>query len=130
MSDPKMQVIFVKQTGHVLAAFNRTADDSKSKIEDVVGAGFPFRNMLIIDSLGAAAGGEFVLLPPESLDVASVDFDEDTFLVPLNFVTSGPKVDQLGNVTLPVQALTASKITIKVTNPVTEKPKCGPRYSK
>lgn len=123
MSDPKMQVIFVKQTGHVLAAFNRTADDSKSKIEDVVGAGLPFRNMLIIDALGAAAGGEFVVFPPEALDVASVDFNEDTFLMPLNFVTSGSKVDQLGSVTLPVPTLTASQITITVSLAVPDKTK-------
>jgi len=123
MSDPKMQVIFVKQTGHVVAAFSRTADESKSKLEDIVGAGVPFRNMRIVDDTGLVTGNELVVIPAESLDVAIVDFDVDAFFTPLSFVTSGNKVDQLGSVTLPAPVLTASDITIKVTNPVAEKTK-------
>src|SRR5262245_23377418 len=94
MSD-KMQVLFVKQTGHVLAAFTRAADpEDKPKISVLAGSGLLVRNKKVITP--SASGGETISVPAGALDVAVVDFDPDVFLLPSIFAAGGGKVESLG----------------------------------
>src|SRR5262245_35738598 len=94
MSD-KMQVLFVKQTGHVLAAFTRTADpEGKPEVSSLAGSGLLVRNRTIVS--GTPSGGETLVAPSDSLDVAVVDYDPDVFNDPRSFVAGGGKVAALG----------------------------------
>ncbi|HYP27456.1 MAG TPA: hypothetical protein VE262_12125 [Blastocatellia bacterium] len=91
----KMQVLFVKQTGHVLAAFTRTADpEGAPNITDLIGSGLLVRNTTTLAA--PSPGGEILVVPPEPLNVAVVDYDPDVFISPLDFVAGGGRVSKLG----------------------------------
>lgn len=92
----KMQVLFVQLTGHVLAAFTRTADpEGKAKVSDLTGTGLPIRNRQNVFASSSAAV-ETLMVPPDALDLAVVDFDPDVFSEPLGFVAGGGRVAKLG----------------------------------
>jgi hypothetical protein len=92
----KMQVLFAKQTGHVLAAFTRTADpEGKPKVEDLTGGGLLVRNMSL-----PATIAETILVPPETLDVSVVDFEPAVFSSPREFVVGGGEVAKQGAIVL------------------------------
>jgi hypothetical protein len=92
----KMQVLFVKKTGHVLAAFTRSADpEGKPKVEDLTGDGLLVRNMSLPATLAKT-----VLVPPETLDVSVVDFEPALFSSPREFVVGGGKVTRQGAIVL------------------------------
>jgi hypothetical protein len=97
----KMQVLFVKQTGHVLAAFTRTADpEGTPSIKALVGNGLLVRNKkTIAPTPPGPPGGETFLVLPDSLDLAVVDFDSGVFALPSSFAAGGGKVEPLGNAT-------------------------------
>ena len=107
-----MQVVFVKQTGHVVAAYTRSADpDGKVPVEQVAGSGIRVRN--VRDPDASPSGGESLAIPPKSLDVAVVDFRSDIFRAPLKFAMGGGVVVELGSVTPdPTVFLTSNSITI------------------
>ena len=91
----KMQVLFVKQTGHVLVAFTRTADpEGKLQVSDLTGSGLFVRNRTSV-SANSLSGGETLVVPAEALDVAVVDYDPDVFTTPIGFVASGGRVARL-----------------------------------
>lgn len=91
----KMQVLFVKQTGHVLSVFTRTSDpEGAPKVKDLTGSGLLIRSDAVVAP--AVSGGEEVAVPPESLDVALVDYDPEIFISPLGFVAGGGRVVKLG----------------------------------
>jgi hypothetical protein len=93
----KMQVLFVKQTAHVLAVFTRTADpEGKPRVSDLTGSGLSVRNRKPI-SPASTTGGEILVVPPDALDVAVVDFDPDVFTAPIGFVVGGGRVARLGS---------------------------------
>jgi hypothetical protein len=95
MSD-KMQVVFVKQTGHVLAAFTRTADvEGKPPVGALTGNGLIIHNRKVV-SATPSVGDETLLASPEALDIAVVDYDRDVFSNPRAFVAGGGKVAKLG----------------------------------
>ena len=121
MSD-KMQVLFVKQTGHVLAAFTRTADpEGKVSANDLTGSGVRIRN---VTRVGATPpGGETLSVPPDSLDVAVVNFDADVFTSPLSFAAGGGVVAQLGTdipQTIPSADFKTGQITVTLSSPAAE----------
>jgi hypothetical protein len=92
----KMQVLFVKQTGHVLAAFTRTADpEGKPQVSDLTGSGLSVHNLTRVSTL-PPNGGETLAVPPEALDVAVVENDPDIFATAVGFVASGGRVARLG----------------------------------
>lgn len=91
----KMLVLFAKLTGHVLAAFTRAADpEGKPSISDLTGAGLLVRNKTGVSA--TLTGGEVLVVPPESLEVAVVDFDPDVFSDPRSFVAGGGTVSKQG----------------------------------
>ncbi|MFO1119692.1 MAG: hypothetical protein U1E38_06145 [Rhodospirillales bacterium] len=105
-----MAVLYIKHTGHVLAAFTRTADpDGTPDLAAVVGAGFMLRNPLthtFHDRL------QFVL-PPDVLDVKVVPVDPAVFVNPQTFVVDGDQVTRVGGATTArVSALTQTAIDI------------------
>ena len=86
MSD-KMQVLFTKQTGHVLAAFTRTADpEGKPKVSDLTGG-----NGLLVRNEDTT-----IFVAPETLDVSVVDLDAGVFFSPRDFVVGGGEVAKPG----------------------------------
>ena len=100
----KMQVLFAKQTGHVLAAFTRAADpEGKPKVSDLTGAGLLVRNK----DLGLV-GGETLSVPPEALDLSVVDFELTTFSSPREFVVGGGGVARLGAASITLEPTLAS----------------------
>jgi hypothetical protein len=104
----KMQVLFVKQTGHVLAAFTRTADpEGKPQVSDLAGSGLFVRNRLT-DSTTVTSGGETLVVPPDALDVAVVDYDPGVFTAPIGFVAGGGRVARLGAEVIQFNAATTS----------------------
>jgi hypothetical protein len=111
----KMQVLFVKQTGHVVAAFTRSADpEGKPDVELLVGSGATVRRAKKL--LPSADGGETFSVPANSLDVAVVDFRSDTFTAPLNFAVGGGVVVELAETPainpLTITSVTSNAITI------------------
>ncbi len=117
----KMQVLFIKQTGHVLTAFTRAADpEGKLKVEDLVGTALPVHTGHVVTG---AANQEPLLVPPEALDVATVDLEEEAFVTPSAFIVSGTKLDALGSVAPSPPVLTYDKITIMTASNVAEKTK-------
>jgi hypothetical protein len=117
----KMQVLFVIHTSHVLAAFTRTADpEGKLKVEDLVGTALPVRGASPVPSV---ANKEPLLVPPEMLDVATVELAADAFVTPSAFVVSGTKLDAIGSVSPSSPDLTFDYITIKTASNVPENTK-------
>jgi hypothetical protein len=117
MSDRNMQVIFVKQTGHVLAAFTRSADPvAKNEMADLVGTALPVSNTKLVKPV--VGNGERLFVPPVSLDFATVDFEEDAIFSPLSFVVGGPTLNVLGNQVPGDPVLTKTDITIVTANAV------------
>ena len=111
----KMQVLIVKQTGHVLAAFTRTADpEDKPAVSALAGSGLLVRNRGAVPP--PSSGVETFLVSSGSLDVAVVDFDPDVFLLPSRFAASGGKVEPLGPVAPSSVTLAVDKLTIAVAN--------------
>jgi hypothetical protein len=91
----KMQVVLVKQTGHVLAAFTRKADpEGKPTLSTLFGRGLLVRNRTVVSP--SLDGGETLVAPSDSLDVAVVDYDPDVFNNPRGFVVGGGQVAKLG----------------------------------
>ncbi|HMG72002.1 MAG TPA: hypothetical protein VK582_00760 [Pyrinomonadaceae bacterium] len=110
----KMQVLFVKQTGHVLAAFTRTSDpEGKPKVNDLVGSGLLVRNPKILATTGTT-GGEEITVDPDSLDVSVIDFNPDVFRSPSGFAVSGGTAELLGPVTPEVPVLAEDKLTVSL----------------
>src|SRR5436853_1017988 len=95
----KMQVILIKQTGHVLAAFTRKADpEGIPSMPEWIGAGLVVRNVKKVQPTPTANDpiGEALAVPPEVLDIAVVDYDSAIFSDPRSFVAGGGKVAKLG----------------------------------
>ncbi len=113
MSDRKMQVVFVNQTNHVLAAVTRTTDAAKLDAVALVGKVFPVHAKRTIQP--AASGDEQVLIPATLLDTAVVDFDEDAFINPIGFIAGDATVNPLGTQTPDVSELTRTDLKIKLT---------------
>lgn len=83
----KMQVLFAKQTGHVLAAFTRTADpEGKVKVGELTGGDLPVRILRT----------EIIFVTAEALDSAVVEFEPEVFRSPRAFVVGGGQVARLG----------------------------------
>jgi hypothetical protein len=126
MSD-KMQVLFVKPTGHVLAAFTRTADpEDKPKVSALAGSGLLVRNLTTVSVSSSedetlhveSEGGETLVAPSDSLDVAVVDYDQDVFDDPRSFVAGGGKVESFGAPARSTITLSRDKLIIEVTGGV------------
>jgi hypothetical protein len=101
----KMQVLFAKQTGHVLAAFTRTADpEGKPRVGDLTGAGLLVRNRKKLP----LTDGETLIVPPETLDISVVDFEQTTFSSPHEFVVGGGDVARLGAPAITLETTLAS----------------------
>lgn len=124
MSD-KMQVIFVKHTSHVLAAFTRTADpEGKPPIEELVRDGFPVRNYSTVPA--PLSGAELLIVPPTKLnenkevvgaiDAAVVDFNESVFVSPTSFAVSGQTTSLLSKVTITL-TLNLNLLTVDLPSP-------------
>jgi len=124
MSD-KMQVIFVQHTGHVLAAFTRTADpEGKPPVAELVGDGFPARNHAPVPA--PTDGVELLIVPPTKLNeaeevvdaigVATVDFNEAVFISPMNFAVKGQLADPLSKTTITLKLEADDELTVEVPN--------------
>ncbi|MDQ1707815.1 MAG: hypothetical protein QOJ88_1026 [Pyrinomonadaceae bacterium] len=95
----KMQVLFAKQTGHVLAAFTRTADsENKPKVVAATGGGLVVRQPTLVTALSATI--QEMIVPAEALDLSVVDFDSAVFGSPREYVEGGGKIAKLGPDTL------------------------------
>ena len=112
----KMQVLFVKQTGHLVAAFTRSADpEGNAGVQSLAGTGVLVRN--VQKRLPAASGGESLLVDASSLDVAVVDFRSDVFPAPIQFTAGGGAVARLGtgtSATLSIGTFNTDAITIQL----------------
>ncbi|MGA9770386.1 MAG: hypothetical protein WBV94_15210 [Blastocatellia bacterium] len=96
----QLKVILVKQTGHVLAAFTCKADpEGKPSMQALVGAGLIVRNINQIQPTPTVNEpiGETLVVPPEGLDIAVVDYEPAIFSNPRSFVAGGDKVAKLGS---------------------------------
>ena len=95
-----MQVVFTKQTGHVLAAFTRAADpEGKVKVGELTGSGLPVRKRRTINGAASVASGlltQIMIVPADSLDSAVVDYESAVFNSPVGFVVGGGEVAKLG----------------------------------
>jgi hypothetical protein len=93
----KMQVLLVKQTRHVLAAFTRTSDpEGIPSVEETFHAGLAIRNREVVSGVASPSGGEKLVVPWEILEVAVVDMNSDVFRSPLRFVSGGGQVVEAG----------------------------------
>lgn len=120
MSD-KMQVLFAKQTGHVLAAFTRTVDpETKLKVADVTGGGLPVRQSR---RFTLATPPIEIILPPEVLDLSVVDFDSAVFGSPREYVVGGGGIAQLGPGTINLASNTELPPTSASGPPVSDPPR-------
>jgi hypothetical protein len=117
MSD-KMQVLFAKQTGHILAAFTRTADpEGKVKTAELAGGGLLVSNMRSITA-AAQSPPQVMLVPAEALDSAVVDFEPAVFDSPRNFVVGGGQVGKLGASPVDLSTSTTVPPTSSVPPPI------------
>lgn len=96
----KMQVVFAKQTGHVLTAFTRTADpEGKVKVGES-GGGLLVRHLRSVTTASQSIMPGLLSLtatvPAEALDSAVVDFHPAVFVAPRRFVVGGGEVAELG----------------------------------
>lgn len=113
----KMQVLFIEHTGHVMAAFTRTADpEGKPTIESLVGDGLIVRNKKKVFPLPVAGDpvGETFIIPPDSLEIAVVDFKPDVPKSPFGFTAGGGVATQLA-VPPPAPELKTTSIKVKKT---------------
>lgn len=118
----KMMVLFVKNTGHVVAASTRAGDpEGKGSAAALAGTGLPVRRIRKIAP--AVADEKALVIRPDSLDVAVVQLDPDVFGSPLSFAAGGGVVGKLGTTAEPTVNLTTTKITVTV--PVAPADKLG-----
>jgi len=119
MSD-KMQVLYIEQTGHILAAFTRVADaDSLTDIKTILGDGLLVHNLKSIPS-AAGTAGETLFVPLDQLKVKVVKLNPGAFFAPLGFVVNGGEASELGNVKPSTPSLTVNDIKITITTAVSE----------
>lgn len=113
MSD-KMTLLFVKETGHVVAGLTRAADPEANLTADVL-AGEALSVRLNPDT-------EF-LVEPDQLDVLITDFDEGVLAAPRMFFVDQDKKVQPVDVTTTVSASFSGTAQLTVTTSVTEERK-------
>jgi hypothetical protein len=111
----KMTVLFVKHTGHVLAALTRNADpEGKISAEDVARGG------LLVRGLG---GSEQFKVLPEELELITVDLDPALLRQPRAFIIDNGQPLQTPVATVANVSLTSANITVALGAPVTEETK-------
>lgn len=123
MNQKKMQVLYIEQTGHILAAFTReAAAESLIDVSSLAGTDLIVRN----EKKNPAAlttnndRGETLSVPIDLLEPKIVDLNENAFVMPFNFMVGGGQANKivvpalliLGNPTL-----TTDEITITTTLP-------------
>lgn len=112
----KMMVLFVKNTGHVVAAATRATDpEGKASAAALAGTGLPVRSSRKIAP--TLAEEKALVIPPDSLDVAVVQLDPDVFGSPLSFVAGGGVVAKLGSSIAVVDLFKTDKVTIEASSP-------------
>jgi hypothetical protein len=118
----KMTVLFVKHTGHVLAAVTSNADPTAK-----ISAGDLARGGLLVRGFPAippTTGNEQFEVPPGELDVMSVDLDPALLLKPRNFIIDDGQLVQIPIATVNNVALTTpTKVTVTLAAAVTEETK-------
>jgi hypothetical protein len=102
----QMTLVYLKQTGHVLAAL-RQLDDAPPQLEALIGDTFPFR----ATQKPSAPVATFEL-PRELLEISSVVFDERVIGRPQRFVVDGDRVAELGDPTAPGVTLSKTALTL------------------
>jgi hypothetical protein len=115
----KMTVLFVKHTGHVLAAVTRSANPTgQISAENLARGGLLVRGF---------AGNEQFKVPPEELDVLTTDFDSALLLQPRAFIIEDGQPVQTPNGTNPAAisgvSLTSANVTVTLNSPVDEETK-------
>jgi hypothetical protein len=106
----KMTLLFVKHTGHVLAAVTRSADPTgKILTGDLALGGLLVRGF---------SGQEQFEVPPEQLDVLTVDLEPVLLLQPRAYTVDQGQAVPLPNITAPTVALTATDVTVTLSGPV------------
>jgi hypothetical protein len=130
----KMTIVFVKETGHVVAALTRATDPEATIAPDVLAG-----DALVVRYVGlpTAAGysDSAFLIQPDQLDVLIPDFDEDKITNPRGFFVDPdqqvkpvnsvnavgatfPSVAQI-QVTVAVAVTQESKIWVQIVDPAT-----------
>lgn len=108
----KMTVVYIKKTGHVVAALTRATDPGeKFPVASVAGTGLLVRNRKKAPS-AAAGNGEQLLLPLDSLDTASVEYNVEVFGSPLSFAVGGGVAARQGGIFPTITGFTVSGITV------------------
>lgn len=111
----KMTLLFVKETGHIVAALTRAADPEAELTTDLLaGEALLVRYFGNVQAIGY--GNTEFLIPPEELDVAITDLDDGVISNPRGFFVDDEKQPQPLNLVAAVSAATplaqASQIRI------------------
>lgn len=110
---PRMTVVFVKHTGHVLAALTRTAAaDAAMSAADVAGPG------LLVRSAGASDAD--LEVPAEELDVVVTDLRPEVLLEPRAYrvLKNGePQLDALSSLPGVTVTTTTTDVTVTLVPP-------------
>jgi hypothetical protein len=125
MNQKKMQALYIEQTGHILAAFTRTADSqSLLDVKGLAGTDLLVRNAE--PKLPSPKGGETLSVPMDLLKAEIVDLNESSFVMPFNFMVGGGQANDLSTADPPATVSTdllGDAIDIKVKLAVTEETK-------
>ncbi len=121
MNTKKMQVLYIEQTGHILAAFTReAAAESLIDVSSLVGTDLIVRNEKANPSPLSQTPidrEEAFSVPIELLKPEIVDLNENAFVMPFNFMVGGGQANEIDGTGTPVgtdQTLTNNDIQIKL----------------
>lgn len=129
MNTKKMQVLYIEQTGHILAAVTRTAAaESLFDVKALAGTDLLVRNAEF--KLGTPPSpppsGEIFSVPMDLLKAEIVDLNENAFVMPSNFMVGGGQANDLRGapqLSPPSNSLTSTSITIDSGSTVSEETK-------
>lgn len=118
----KMTLLFVKETGHVLAAITRAAD-AESEIEAGALAGTALLVRYVGNPTGDGYGDKMLSVPADQLDVFTADYEARALLRPNDYFVSGAddqKKSQQVDRSLPVTvslSMNNSQVTVEANVP-------------
>lgn len=122
----KMQVLYVEQTGHIMAAFTRNGSpEALLDVNALAGANVVARNFINLAGPGPGTDrGESLPVPIELLKAAVIDYNPDALAMPCNFMVGGGQANDLRTASQPL----ASKIDeismiVQLVSPVVEETK-------
>ena len=127
MNTKKMQVLYLEQTGHILAVFTRTAAaESLFDVNSSPDTDLLVRNLKTITGTPALGNGETLSVPMDLLKAEIVDLNENAFVMPFNFMVGGGEANDLRSSVppdTPTLTLTQADITINVSAEVAQETK-------